>query len=528
MHSNYIQLPPDSTGKKLLVNRVILITVVDSSLLLRDMDIITSVSLNELRVNAVVVLGSTHMIHAMFTTVAQETITPIQVGEHLTHNGDIVGTVTSPEPYYEFFNATSLVSADNPYYGQKVDYRGAASVRFSEGSPLSDAFGNLKTSNRSTIGVYDYVADSYDSLYSDVIVGGGSIDYIAQYSTMSLSVGSASGDFASRITNKYHYYSPGTSNLTLMTIALSDDGMNGVERRWGIFDANDGAYFALDDLGVLNITVRNSTSGTVVKTHYPRAEWNGDKLDGSGGSGFNLDLTHLNIYWIDYQWLGAGRIRAGVVDEFGNRIVCHTVLNANSHLYPYMKSGSLPIQVNIQNKTATGGSASIRVTCCSVQAEGALDYTYWRYVHDFPSTSVPGNNVYCLAMKSVNTVASGHNRTNAYPESLSCYVASGTVKVDIYWDYLTASGQTWALTNDSTLLGDIAGSVTLDGTEYRATTFYLDTGSHNLDLRPFFDKSDMGIDANADELTPQYFVIVASKVAGTPTFQGSVGYAEVG
>lgn len=413
-----------------------------------------------------------------------------------------------------------------PEYLQRIDERGAASVRFSEGSPLSDAFGNLKVSNTSTIGAYDFVVDGDEDLWSNTIVGGGSITRMASASTMSLAVGSANADYASMVTNHHHYYLAGTANLLMMTTALSDSGHTGCERRWGLLDDYNGVYFDLDSLGVLNVTIRSDVSGAVSTTHIPRSNWNGDKLDGAGLSGFNLDLTKLNVYWIDYQWLGGGRVRFGVVDSEGNRIVCHTVLNANNNTYPYMSTGSLPIGIQCENKALTGGAASIRITCASVQTEGDLSYTYWRYSHEFPQKTISSPNTYLVALKSLNTFGGKHNVCTGYPESLGLFISGGSVKLDIYWDFYTLGGTPNWVSNGSTIVADYSG--TLDATTgWSPKSWYLDAGAHNIDLTDIFDKNDFGIDINADLSEPVYIVLTASSLSGSPTILGSVNYAEL-
>ena len=409
---------------------------------------------------------------------------------------------------------------------QAIDYRGAASVRFSEGSPLSDAFGNLKVSQKSTVGMYDFVGDPNDVLFSDTLVGGGTLEHLPFASTMVLATGMANGDFVSRVTNKYHYYMPGTGNLITMTVALSDAYTDGCERRWGAFDSTCGIYFSLDDLGALKAVCRTNVSGTVVNNHVTRELWNGDKCDGTGDSGYVLDLTKLNIYWWDYQWLGAGRVRYGVVDDYGNRIVCHTMLNAGHNLFPYMRSGTLPLQVNIENKRATGAACNIRWTCASVQTEGAADYTYWRYTYDFPATPVT-TNTHLISLKSKSQMFGAHNITNAYPESFNFYITGGDVRIDAYWDTLPLTGGTFALDNGSTVLADVAGTLTFTGNEYRFRTGYFMAGAHIISLLNLFDKLDEGLVAKANESEPEYITFVATSLSGTPSILGSVCYAEL-
>lgn len=449
-------------------------------------------------------------------------VPPNSTGPKLLTNEHVIGPNTVQVQAY------TLVDKESPTQGVRVDYRGAASVRFSEGSPLADGFGGLKVSSTTTVGLYDFVVDDAADLFSDVVLSGGAISRNSQSNTVSLDVTSANGSFASRTSDKYHYYIPGTSNLVMMTTALSDNSHIGTERRWGLFDTNDGVFFNLDSSGVLNVVLRSTVTGTLVETKFNRVNWNGDKLDGLGLSGFNLDLTKVNVYWIDYQWLGAGRVRFGVMDDFGNRIVAHTILNANHNLLPYMRTGSLPVQVNIQNTALTSGPASIRLTCCSVQTEGDIDYTFWRYNYKLPQKTAT-TNTYLGALKSKTVIEGGnHNNVNAYPETLSVYVANGSVRLDVIWDFLSLSGTTFALDNSSTVLADSVGSITVSGNEYTPVSLFLDAGSHNIDLSKYFDITDLGLSARADiTQEPQYVSIVATSKSGTPTVEAVISYREL-
>jgi hypothetical protein len=415
---------------------------------------------------------------------------------------------------------------DFPEFIQRVDERGAASVRFSEGSPLSDAFGNLKVSNRKCIGSYDFVSDDESDYWSYQETGGGSITYLSNASTMQLAVGTASGDKAMMTTNHHHYYYPGTSNLYMFTVALSDVSTTGCRRRWGAIDDHNGLFFKLREDNVLVVGQRSSVSGSPATNWVAQSNWNGDKVDGTGLSGFVLDPSKLNIYWIDFQWLGAGRVRFGVIDEFGNRIVCHTMLNANHNNYPYMQMGSLTVRAEIENVAATGNAASMRLTCVSVHSEGEINYTYWRAVHEFPQATITGNNHHLISLKAPDLFNGKHNAVTSYPEHIDCFVSGGTVKLEIYWDYLTLTSPTWD-DNGTAVVASTTGTLTDPSGMYRPKTWYLDAGSHSLDLCEIFDKHDFGIDIDADGSEAIYVTLVASLVSGAPTIVGGLQYAEL-
>jgi len=313
-----------------------------------------------------------------------------------------------------------------------------------------------------------------------------------------------------------------------MTIALSDAGMIGCTRRWGNYDYNDGIYFNLDENSVLNVVMKSSVYGTVTNTVLPRSSWNGDKLDGNGLSGMTLNLAKINIYWTDFQWLGAGRVRMGVVDPLGNRIVCHTWENANNNIYPYMRAGSLPVAFDIENVSATGGAASIRMTCCSVKTEGEINYTYWRYAYSFPLISVSGTNTPLITLKSLPQWNGKHNGTTAFPETFNCYVGgTGAIKVDMYWDMMSNTGNNYNQNNGSTVVADISATATVITTQTPMKTFYLGVGPHNIDLSPYFETNDVALNSRADETEPLQISFIVSNIAGSPTIAGALNYREL-
>jgi hypothetical protein len=70
--------------------------------------------------------------------------------------------------------------------------------------------------------------------------------------------------------------------------------------------------------------------------------WNIDKCDGTGASRFNLDLTKMQMFYIDYSWYGAGAIRFGFKNNRGEVIFVHRIPNNNLNPEAYMRSGNLP------------------------------------------------------------------------------------------------------------------------------------------------------------------------------------------
>jgi len=74
----------------------------------------------------------------------------------------------------------------------------------------------------------------------------------------------------------------------------------------------------------------------------PQSEWNLDTMDGLGPSGYDLDLTKMQMFYIDYSWYGAGYIRWGLRGVDGNITYVHKMANNNVNAEAYMRSGNVP------------------------------------------------------------------------------------------------------------------------------------------------------------------------------------------
>jgi hypothetical protein len=307
-----------------------------------------------------------------------------------------------------------------------------------------------------------------------------------------------------------------------MSAALSDNGVVGNTRRIGFFDENDGIYFEMQDTTAY-ICLRSSTLGQTFRV--PQTSWNVDKLDGGGLSGITADWSKAAVYFIDLQWLGAGRVRAGVLGADGSRVVCHEFRNSGANPYPYMKSGSLPVRAENFNTSLTGSIPQLRITCIVVKCDGKVDYTYYRQGCLHPTIAVPGDNVPLVSIRAKALYGGRRNPTNSFPEEYSCFVSGGTVRVDFCWP-ITITGATWALDFEAMEADIAATSATVDDDYGLYASYYLSPGSHKIDLRPFFEANDEGIITNADG-TFWAWNVVASKVEGTPSVQGCLSWKEL-
>jgi len=122
------------------------------------------------------------------------------------------------------------------------------------------------------------------------------------------------------------------------------------------------SYRVVDIASDISLTIspsyRGATADYVVisKTQdlkIPQSQWNIDKCDGTGPSGYNLDLTKMQMFYIDYSWYGAGFIRWGFRGPDGNVIYCHKLVNNNVNTEAYMRSGNLPGRYESESRPPT-------------------------------------------------------------------------------------------------------------------------------------------------------------------------------
>lgn len=118
------------------------------------------------------------------------------------------------------------------------------------------------------------------------------------------------------------------------------------------------SYRVIDIASDTSLTISPSYRGATadyvivsrtVDTKFPQSQWNIDKCDGTGPSGYSVDLGRMQMYYIDYSWYGAGFIRWGFRGPDGNVFYVHKIANNNVNTEAYMRSGNLPARYESQS-----------------------------------------------------------------------------------------------------------------------------------------------------------------------------------
>jgi hypothetical protein len=235
----------------------------------------------------------------------------------------------------------------------------------------TDSFGRLRVSEPFTLFDSSNRYSDNGLWATDTAGGAGSTaTFNADQGLVDLTISLNSGDYVKRETYRVFSYQPGKSLLILNTFVMNTPVAD-LTQRVGYYGENNG-YF-LDQTGTnISFVERTSISGSPADTYINKTAWNYDKLDGTGPSGYVLDLTKAQILWIDMEWLGVGSVRMGFVID-GKFILCHTFQHANLIDSTYITTACLPLRYEIISNTNVGGPVTLKQICSSVISEGGYE-----------------------------------------------------------------------------------------------------------------------------------------------------------
>lgn len=232
-----------------------------------------------------------------------------------------------------------------------------------------DAFGRVRVSQGLTLADYKSVYDVDPEILLDTNAGG-TLTHVANEASILITGDTAVGEYGAAQTRMYHNYQPGKSQLALVSFNFLAATAN-TFKRVGLFDADNGLFLEMDGTGALSFVKRSFVTGSSTDTPVLQANWSVDPCDGTGPSGFDLDITKTQLLFLDFQWLGVGRIRIGFVHD-GNYIVAHEFYHSNQLATPYWSQPSLPIRAEVINDAlvAPAAAPTMKLICATVLSEG--------------------------------------------------------------------------------------------------------------------------------------------------------------
>ena len=347
-------------------------------------------------------------------------------------------------------NANTIVATSNPFpvtaVGDGLEVNGI--------SP--DAFGRTRVSELFTLGDYKHLF-ALDPNFLDV-TSNGSVIFVTNKAAATLSTNSNSSAYSIHQTKFYHHYQPGKSQLILSSFVFGYPERN-VTKRTGYFDDRDGIYFEQVGSNTADGTVANNTTQTLnwvirsytgntanesnivttingasytYKRRVPQSEWNLDKCDGTGKSGFNLDMSKTQLTFTDFQWLGVGRVRCGFVHD-GMFVPAHEYVHSNVLDEVYIANPNLPVRCEIRN-TGEGTGGSMDQICSTVASEGGyvesgIDFAITANTRT--TTTPSATELPLVAIRLKNTFEGFPNRISVRLNNISLHAESNSIVYEI-------------------------------------------------------------------------------------------------
>lgn len=260
-----------------------------------------------------------------------------------------------------------------------IDSGNGIVVATTDGQPLDVELSNvtstsknrLQVTNTETIFFNTFQYGTETDVWDTSTTSGGTITHLTSISATDMAVTSTAGSQVIRQTQNVMRYIPGR-NVNLAFAVRYETPVVGIRRRAGLFNGTDGFYFE-DNGGDYACVITSTTSGSTVITRVARADWNGDKLDGTGPSGIVADPTKQQLISMSYEWYGAGQIIFQYVIS-GQTIVIHTFNTGNIFQTPWCKTPFLPIRLELTNVTGAAGAHHLYQGSNSLTNEGSTKY----------------------------------------------------------------------------------------------------------------------------------------------------------
>jgi plastocyanin len=102
------------------------------------------------------------------------------------------------------------------------------------------------------------------------------------------------------------------------------------------------------------VDVLASKANLISDKKVKQSNFNLDRLDGTGPSGYNLDIGKMQMIGIQYSWYGAGFIDFMLRGADGNFTFAHRMRNSNVNTEAFMRSGNLPVRYEVSNEGPSG------------------------------------------------------------------------------------------------------------------------------------------------------------------------------
>lgn len=412
------------------------------------------------------------------------------------------------------------------------------------GGASADAFGRGRVSSPTTLFSTHFQYDLNPLTMQTILTGTGTVVKTTSVASATLSTGgTATSAGAVLESHGYYRYEPGKSQAVAMTGVIGAYTQY-VRRKIGLVGNSNGVFFDMDGTtgganaggatGSCAVTVRTNTSGSAVDTQVLSPSWNIDKMDGTGPSGITINYAKPQIFFIDLQWLGTGRVRFGF-NVGGVLYYCHQAVwaNVSSTSLPYMNSATLPLHWEIYNDPAhaAAGTNTMTAVCGSIISEGGEESPQtliFSADNGITGISCPSSGLTpMISISPALTFASQPNRiVNKILGGSVINTSSSQARwALVYKGTLTAASFNAVNSTYSGMTFDVAATA-ISGGVIVASGYVQGDVAGGLALLPGMDKLEIPLTTNAADSTADIYTLCGQSTGTTVSLLGQLQWSE--
>jgi len=235
--------------------------------------------------------------------------------------------------------------------------------------------------------------------------------------------------------------------------------------------AKTGTYSFSGGATGVTATITQVQVGTADTNNWTyQADWNLDTLDGSGNhrnpSKMLLDPSKINVYQINYRWLGVGEIRYAIENQnTGDMTFFHHENYTNQHTTPHLDNPSMKLGYAAANISADG-CANVSVYGASLMAaiEGPIITSgYTLGVSSGTKTNLTQDNYHhLLSIKNTLVFQNKYNLRTLRMKRLSIgFDGNSPAIIYLIFNGAMSTTRTWT---SASLVNSSANYSTTDGT----------------------------------------------------------------
>lgn len=160
-------------------------------------------------------------------------------------------------------------------------------------------------------------------------------------------------------------YTAGVGVQALFT-AIFQTGTGNTKQHIGLANIQDGFLVGYEN-EVFGIVYRKNS----INTFIPQSTFSHDKLDGTGSSTMNIDVTKGNLFKIEFQYLGFGDIFFYIKNQIDNSLILfHKISYANQNITPSVLIPYYKLWAYVENTSNPSVAVVLKTASFSASHQG--------------------------------------------------------------------------------------------------------------------------------------------------------------